>query len=372
MTSGASLMRRLMLGFAAILAISLSVPAVSSGQEGDDEPEDMKFSLRIYDLAGVVQRTEDFDFRSMERQQPFFGSTPQTDFSFVLTPMRSTSMGEFAADSDRRSDDEAKQVRCLLQRMARLGEPWDVIGGRATIGIYDNRLMFVSQNEDGHRQVEALLQSLRQRPRPTLSIRVMVVELTDDYQRQLLLEPLPLAASAQQRQQLAAGISKVRHQVDLTARSGQSVAGSAGSRTGFVHAVEPVVAKSAVGYERCLWMGPTGLDCAVKAELEAESNQVNVSFRLSLVRLVAIEPAQGDLAVDKPKYAADIRAGDVRVPLNAAAIIGSSTVPALLVDPEAADERATRQVYYLLMVNLLGGQGAARQAATGDAATERP
>jgi general secretion pathway protein D len=70
----------------------------------------------------------------------------------------------------------------LLARTVRSTEPWESLGGRATIEFYEKSgLMIVSQTADGHRRLSDLLDSLRRERAIMVSIEARFITVADSF-----------------------------------------------------------------------------------------------------------------------------------------------------------------------------------------------
>ena len=345
-------------------------------QEAVEEPEEQSEPVllrRTYDISRLMHKVPHFHPRHAVETLAKLMGIPLSDEA--RTPF--TSSGAWYPDHD--SDDDSRRLRELIDLIHILTlsepgfEPWDSYGGRARLQFHDERLMVVTQTEVGHKHLAEILADLEAAAvaRPSIAVRLMVVEFNEDYQRQLLMTPARPATSDKDRQQLIAAISKVHRLVELTGRSGQQISNFSGVGAGFV-AESRLLAKDADVHISVPGVSFSGLHCSILADIDVASQWADVGFQIALTRLLQLQSPDGDSTDDsfgKPTTAGDIRAGNIRLALDTPTIIGGSTVPAFLFDTSASDTD-TRQVYYILMISRIDPppppRDAAAEAPSGD------
>ncbi|NLX58300.1 MAG: hypothetical protein GXY74_04335 [Phycisphaerae bacterium] len=116
---------------------------------------------------------------------PDFGRTvPRMQLSEALEGAEGGGGGGIFGDDDD-DDDETpgtEVLQQLIERTVRSTEPWESLGGRATIEFYEKSgLMIVSQTAEGHRKLSDLLESLRRERAIMVSIEARFLTVSDSF-----------------------------------------------------------------------------------------------------------------------------------------------------------------------------------------------
>jgi len=124
---------------------------------------------------------------------PDFGRTvPRMRLSEALEGGDDGGGGGGIFDDDDDDDDETigtELLQQLIERTVRSTEPWESMGGRATIEFYEKSgLMIVSQTADGHRKLSNLLDSLRRERAIMISVEARFITVTDAFLNDLTLD----------------------------------------------------------------------------------------------------------------------------------------------------------------------------------------
>ncbi|NIA20809.1 MAG: hypothetical protein GWP05_02305 [Anaerolineaceae bacterium] len=127
--------------------------------------------------------------------------TPIPDFGRTVPRMRLSEAIDQGGDGgggggifDDDDDDDEETVgtellQQLIERTVRSTEPWESMGGRATIEFYEKSgLMIVSQTADGHRKLSSLLDSLRRERAIMVSVEARFITVTDAFLNDLTLD----------------------------------------------------------------------------------------------------------------------------------------------------------------------------------------
>lgn len=118
-------------------------------------------------------------------QVPDFGETvPSLQISQALDQGDSGGGGGLFADTTitETEDRGTERLRELIERQVRSTEPWESMGGRATLDFYERSgLMLVSQTADGHQNLQNLLEQLRRERAIMISIEARFVTVSDAF-----------------------------------------------------------------------------------------------------------------------------------------------------------------------------------------------
>lgn len=116
---------------------------------------------------------------------PDFGRTvPHMELSTALEGAEGGGGGGiFETDQDQQEETSGTEVlQQLIERTVKSTEPWESLGGRATIEFYEKSgLMIVSQTADGHRKLSDLLESLRRERAIMVSIEARFLTVSDSF-----------------------------------------------------------------------------------------------------------------------------------------------------------------------------------------------
>lgn len=92
--------------------------------------------------------------------------------------------GLFATDTATTETTESgtERLRTLIERTVRSSEPWESMGGRATLDFYERSgLMLVSQTPDGHQKLQDLLENLRRERAIMINVESRFITVNDSF-----------------------------------------------------------------------------------------------------------------------------------------------------------------------------------------------
>jgi general secretion pathway protein D len=126
-------------------------------------------------------------------QVPNFGDTvPRMTLADALTGAGDDSGGvDLFDDTDMDEDSESgtDRLRSLIERTVKSTEPWEALGGRATLDFYERSgLMLVSQTDDGHRNLQDLMNSLRRERAIMINVESRFVTVSDAFLNDVTLD----------------------------------------------------------------------------------------------------------------------------------------------------------------------------------------
>lgn len=128
-------------------------------------------------------------------QVPNFGDTvPRMSITDALTQGGSGGGGggvDLFEDTNTTEDGEngADRLRSLIERTVKSTEPWEALGGRATLDFYERSgLMLVSQTDDGHRNLQDLMDSLRRERAIMINVESRFVTVSDAFLNDVTLD----------------------------------------------------------------------------------------------------------------------------------------------------------------------------------------
>ena len=128
-------------------------------------------------------------------QVPDFGdSVPRMTIAEVLSQQGGQGGGGASTlfeDTTITDDAESgtQRLRDLIERTVRSTEPWESMGGRATLDFYERSgLMLVGQTADGHQKLQDLLGQLRRERAIMISIEARFVTVSDAFLNDVTLD----------------------------------------------------------------------------------------------------------------------------------------------------------------------------------------
>jgi hypothetical protein len=234
---------------------------------------------------------------------------------------------------------------------------WDEVGGPGSIVAFESSLsLIISQTRQVHRQIEALLEGLRDRRRdvPTVVIDAHWL-LLDAEGLDALMGEVPrgagrLAVDSKRLDQLARSVPGVRGRT--TCASGTSTYLVAGQRRSQITSAIPVVG-SGIGYQPVISIPNVGVLLEVRPVVDSDSRTATLEVQSVVTRwgeqpssvTVGAEspeaevkelghenestrvPASGaSTTVDRPNIAAQELAASLRVPLGQPMLVGGMTL----------------------------------------------
>ena len=338
-----------------VFAVGVSVALLLAGSlAGEDKlpvAEEVDYPILVlkeYDVAALL------------------AEVPQHSFAHLMdVGERRWEMGGGAVSLFSDEEEEpaaADRLRGLIERSVRAEEPWESMGGRATLDFYEQAgKLMVSATEAGHQQIRTLLARLTAEVTTTFVVTIQAVELDATFADGLYDRGEFVARTDGQKTALKAAVKKTFVRTTLSGLNRQRVDNNSGRASRLVSDAEPVVAESVAAWDPTITAIPGGLAVAVKPTGLPDGERVLLDYgicyaRLREMRRVVVESAvpntpPAKVAIHLPVFDCDQRAGTVALPLGCPTVVTGGTVPASLVE----DGRAgSVQLDYIVTVRRLG------------------
>lgn len=336
-----------------IALVTAALAARSLCGQADVEPQAVpkpELSYRQYDISTLLQPAPDLRFPEfMDMGEPSYGP-PGSAFQY-------DPLGGYAENG-------VERLRTMIERTVRSEEPWESMGGRASLDFYErSRTLIISQTPLGHALVSELLRKFLAERSRTVFITVQAVELDAAFRDELFDQGNLIARTDQEKARLRAAIKRTYARMTLSGSQGQSLCGNSGRIQSYMADLEPIVCECHVGWKMETQHIPNGLAVNVRPTVTPTGDAVRLDYLFCYARLkdmrrvaarmgegLAILPPMG-ATLDLPTCDADQRAGTVVLPLRSPAVIGGGTVPMRLVTGQA-DDTGVVELDYIVTVRM--------------------
>lgn len=230
----------------AVLGVLISLGAVVRAQTAGEAGKGKEISRQAReDGEGHELITRVYSVRDLISPVPEFGESIPT---FDITKRLSNSWdagalfpGAVPINSDGSRQMRQQLLREVLERSVRSQQPWEMMGGRATLDFSDPLgLMIVTQTEAGHDQVATLVAELRKVMVP-LAVDVRVVSLDPALLARCRESGRYVFAGRSEREELEAAVRTEKAHAMLHAMSGQRAWHTPGTQRAYLSDLEPVV-----------------------------------------------------------------------------------------------------------------------------------
>ncbi len=355
--------RTVVLALAALVIFAMGLASSVAAQDSKEAWKESGMELKVYDIKAFLERTPIYNFARVPGtdQQAM---SPKFNLSGTLGTTGAGMFDVADADPDYLQESRARQreLSDLIQQLVSPKEPWDVHGGRGSIVFLSSRgQMFVKTTPDGHQQIVEILKHVLPGSKSSVVVDIKVVELEGEG-----LGDGPaagfVARTDAERAALNNAIRKVHQHVVLTGTDGQVLSNERGLTHSYVSQLEPVISDLAAGLNATVDVLTDGLAVEVQPTMSTDGKTATLDFRLIMSRTVALrEGVNGvttvlqkqEAAFDLPTIASDAQAGTINLPIDSPMIIAGGTVPAKLVDKNAADDAADISVFYVATVRVI-------------------
>lgn len=253
-------------------------------------------------------------------------------------------------------------LRDLIERTVRAEEPWESMGGRATLDFYEKYgMMMASTTEKGHQELSRVLDGLAAERAVTVMTTIEAVELDEKFVVDLYARGRFVARTDAEKQALSAAVKRTFVRTSLSGSSGQALSSNSGTPTSFIRDQEPVISDAVGTFDPEVSTMPNGLAVLVRPTLISNSGRLMLDYALCYARERAMRQMEHHVhmvgkqtrtTIDLPTFDCDQRAGTVALSLGCPTIIGGGTVPASLLSGEAED-KGTVELYYIATVRII-------------------